>query len=275
MVDDAGVISSVSSSPIRGHNMSELLNGNSNINGLYLLESFTNDEVESKFRSLLPSEFDYFHTSYRIFRHRVLDEDIPNMRNHLIGLRELYDWFPILRNLESKNYKFYDYLMIEHVFKDPMFICCFSELVHLSAVVPDNQNIVHLCADFVISIFEKRDLAGMKGRLMELNPVVLKKACHYLKKFKMLSICLIKYYKQKIINPKSDERWRKFYKRHDKKLKSYGWENEYQKKYLFIKKFVGDPIFKTALFIPNGTCVHCFGSCRPCPYTQRSLRLQN
>lgn len=110
---------------------------------------------------------------------------------------------------------------------------------------------------------------------MELNPVVLKKACHYLKEFKMLSICLIKYYKQKIINPKSDERWRKFYKRHDKKLKSYGWENEYQKKYPIIKKFVEDPIFKTALFIPNGTCVHCFGSCRPCPYTQRSLRLQN
>lgn len=56
LIEDAGDLSSVASSPIRRNN--------SNINKIYLLESFTNVDVESRFRSLLP--IDFFLFSYNI-----------------------------------------------------------------------------------------------------------------------------------------------------------------------------------------------------------------
>ena len=52
------------------------------------------------------------------------------MREHLIGIDDLYKRFPILQVINSANYRLYEYSLIEHVFKDPMFICCFAELVH-------------------------------------------------------------------------------------------------------------------------------------------------
>ena len=140
-------------------------------------------------------------------------------------------------------------------------------------VVLQNLFINELCADFIISIFEKRDLGGMKGKFMELNSEILEKYCGYLKEFKILSIDLIKYNKQKIEFPKSDELWRRFYKRHNKKLRSYPWENNYKRKYLSIKSFAKDPIYRTPLYLPNETkivLVHVIDVC-----TQRLPRLQN
>ncbi|GMM46540.1 hypothetical protein DAPK24_031150 [Pichia kluyveri] len=196
----------------------------------------------------------------------ILDEEIGKMRNYLIGLEKLYEKFPIFKEINSAKYKLYDYLLIEHVFKDSMFICCFAEIVHVLSVVPNECTIIFLCADFLISIFEKRDLGGMKGRLMQVNSKTSKKACGYLKEFKILSINLIKYHKQKIEFAKSDEKWRRFYKRHDRKLKSYAWENNYKKKYPFLKSFVRDTIAITPLFLSNGICKDCFGSCENCVY---------
>ena len=266
LIDKAGSFSSIEITPVKKNNPSESLNKNSNFNKLNLLETYTNDEVELHFRNSLPKDFSYFHTTSLTDMNKILDEDIGDVRNSLVGVENLYGKFPILREINSAKYKLYDYLLIEHVFKDPMFICCFAELVHLTDIVPNEYTILFLCADFIMSIFEKRDLGGMKGRLTQVNSKTSENACGYLKEFKMLSINLIKYYKLKIDNPKSDGKWRRFYKRHYKKLRSYGWANNYKKNYLFIKTFVRDPIPRTPLYLPNGTCKDCFGSCESFVY---------
>lgn len=80
----------------------------------------------------------------------------------------------------------------------------------------------------------------------------------------MLSIQLIKYNKHRVDNPKTDEKWKKYFDVHAKRLRCIKWGNEYGDKYTEIQKFVGDPVYFTPLYIPNDICMKCFGCCRKC-----------
>ncbi|GMM44200.1 hypothetical protein DAPK24_007750 [Pichia kluyveri] len=59
----------------------------------------------------------------------------------------------------------------------------------------------------------------------------------------MLSIQLIK-----VDNPKADEKWKKYFDVHAKRLRCIKWGNEYGDKYTEIQKFVGDPVYFTPLW---------------------------
>ena len=263
LIDKAGSFSSIGIKPVLKNDLLESSNKNS-FDELNLMDTLSNAEVELMFRNALPKKIDYFHTAFRIDINNVLDDDIPNVRNHLIGINDLYKEFPILKKIKSDDYRLYDYLLIEHVFKDPMFICSFAELVHLSCVVPDEKNIVWLCAVFVLSIFEGIKPDDIKERIGMIGLDTLKKASGYLKEFKMITINLIKYQRKKIESPKSDKGWKRYYKGKGKKLRSYGWGNKYKKLYPNVQMFTEDPIYSTPLYVSAGTCRNCFGSCREC-----------
>ncbi|GMM47449.1 hypothetical protein DAPK24_040240 [Pichia kluyveri] len=263
LIDKAGSFSSIGIKPVIKNNFLESSNKNS-FNESNLLGTFTNDEVELHFRSLLPKDFAYFDTRSITSMNKILDEDIGDVRNRLIGLENLYEKFPILKDIKSENYKLYDYLLIEHVFKDPMFICSFAEIVHLSCVVPDEKNIVRLCAVFVLSIFEGIKPDDIKERIGMIGLDTLKKASGYLKEFKMITINLIKYQRKKIESPKSDKGWKRYYKGKGKKLRSYGWGNKYKNLYPNVQMFTEDPVYSTPLYVSAGTCINCFGSCKGC-----------
>ena len=157
--------------------ISRVLDGNPNYEELKLVGSWLNDEVEKRFRNSLPKTFNYFHSDCNININSILDNDIRDTRGHLIGVNFLYDKYPVLNNINSKNYRLYEYLLIEHVCKDPMFICSFAELVHLAEFVPDEKTIVNFCADFVLLVFGKRDIGGFKRRVVSCGNEVFVKAC--------------------------------------------------------------------------------------------------
>ena len=266
LIDKAGSFSSIGIKPILKNDLLESLNKNLNFHELNLLETFTNAEVESHFRSVLPKQLESFDNNLAIDINKILDEDIGDVRNRLIGLENLYEKFPILKDIKSENYKLYDYLLIEHVFKDPMFICSFAELVHLAEFVPDEKNIVWFCAEFLMSIFENVGPSGIKGKMKNIGLHPSKRACGYLKEFKILSVNLIKYRRKIINSPKSNHRWNRYYKGKANKLKSYHWGSRYKKSYPNVQMFTGEPIYSTPLYVCVGTCINCFGLCQGCRF---------
>ena len=84
LINEADGVSSVESSPVGRNNIREILIGNNNYNQMNLMDTFSNAEVELMFRNVLPKKIDYFHTAIRIDINNVLDEDILNIRNHLM-----------------------------------------------------------------------------------------------------------------------------------------------------------------------------------------------
>ncbi|GMM46488.1 hypothetical protein DAPK24_030630 [Pichia kluyveri] len=84
LINEANGVSKVESSPVGRSNIREILIGNNNYNQMNLMDTFSNAEVELKFRNALPKKIDYFHTAIRIDINNVLDEYILKIRNHLM-----------------------------------------------------------------------------------------------------------------------------------------------------------------------------------------------
>ena len=153
--------------------ISRVLDGNPNYEELKLVGSWLNDEVEKRFRNSLPKTFNYFHSDCNININSILDNDIRDTRGHLIGVNFLYDKYPVLNNINSKNYRLYEYLLIEHVCKDPMFICSFAELVHLAEFVPDEKTIVNFLLILFYWFLGKETLVDSREGLLAVEMTCL------------------------------------------------------------------------------------------------------